>query len=79
MAETSSQQSLSALCNAGNSGGLRSLGDHSRRNKVSMILVRESQRKWKYLYLLSESARWQCLGEVRRQGAGMSGLGFHFG
>jgi hypothetical protein len=70
MAETSSQQSLSALCNAGNSVGLRRLDDLSRRNKVSMISVRELQRKWKYLYLLGESARWQCLG-----GSGERGLG----
>jgi hypothetical protein len=37
MAEASSQQCLSALCNAGDSVGLRSLDDHSRRDKVSMI------------------------------------------
>jgi len=37
MAETSLQQCLSALCNAGNSVNLRSLGDHFRYLKVSMI------------------------------------------
>jgi hypothetical protein len=53
MAETSLQQCLSALCNAGNSVNLRSLGDHFRYLKVSMILVREVRRNGKYLYLLA--------------------------
>lgn len=45
MAETSLQQCLSALCNAGDSVNLRSLVDHFRYLKVSMILVRELQRE----------------------------------
>ena len=45
MAETSLQQCLSALCNAGNSVNLRSLGDHFRYLKVSMMWVREVRRK----------------------------------
>ena len=44
MAETSLQQCLSALCNAGDSVNLRSLVDHFRYLKVSMILVRELHR-----------------------------------
>ena len=45
MAETSLQQCLSALCNAGDSVNLRSLIDHFRYLKVSMIWVRELQRE----------------------------------
>lgn len=45
MAETSLQQCLSALCNAGDSVGLRSLSDHFQLLKVSMIWVRELQRE----------------------------------
>ena len=45
MAETSSQQCLAALCNAGDSVNLRSLVDHFRYLKVSMIWVRELQRE----------------------------------
>lgn len=54
MAETSLQQCLSALCNAGDSVNLRSLVDHFRYLKVSMILVRELQRKVN-LYSFSEA------------------------
>ena len=53
MAETSLQQCLSALCNAGDSVNLRSLVDHFRYLKVSMILLREVRRNGKYLYLLA--------------------------
>ena len=45
MAETSLQQCLSALCNAGDSVNLRSLVDHFRYLKVSMIFEMELQRK----------------------------------
>jgi hypothetical protein len=45
MAETSLQQCLSALCNAGDSVNLRSLVDHFRYLKVSMIWLRELQRE----------------------------------
>ena len=82
MAETSSQQCLSALCNAGDSVSLRSLDDHSRRIKVSMIWVRELQRNWKYLYLLVSvhgDRGTDSLGGVRSKGVGMSGQGFTSG
>lgn len=75
MAETSSQQCLSALCNAGDSVNLRSLHDHFRYLKVSMIWLREVRRSRKYLYLLMRvhgGSAWR----VRSKGAGMSGQGF---
>jgi len=45
MAEASLQQCPSALCNAGDSVELRSLVDHFRLLKVSMVFRRELQRK----------------------------------
>lgn len=43
MAETTLQQCLAALCNAGDSAVLKNLGDHSRTFLVSMIRKRT---KW---------------------------------
>ena len=67
MAETSLQQCLSALCNAGDSVNLRSLYDHFRYLKVSMIWFRELQRELN-LYSFSRectvTAAWTVLAVV---------------
>ena len=68
MAETSLQQCLSALCNAGDSVNLRSLYDHFRYLKVSMICLRELQREldsYSFSRECAVTAAWTVLAMVR--------------